>query len=591
MKRYIAFFGFFTSLCILAGCAQLPTHTPGSAILAQVDNISVGPMQTRPAVVEFNGKSAILYATTDDRVAFQIGETKQLLDETARVKGSGRFFQLKRDGQNLGALWWSHLDGKNGYYTSSIDGGQHFAPVSVVNPEHGILSPLSLVNDQKGKMGISYLDERASGYQVYFNRTLDGGRTWGSTDQRLDAAVATDRTTTVYEPQTVKAGATWVAVWADFASVAGSYNYRILSRRSVDAGETWTNEQVIYSTGHQPTSLKLRSFGSTVVLGADEVTHGIFALTSNDEGSTWAQSGFLPGTASFTNSGIEMSLAEGRAHLVWMQEQPNEKVRVMVGSLDSNKSTWLDSSRRLDVKEYNNTKAWLPVVLATAQGPVITAWLDYRDIRPNIYLSTSFDRGQTWTPPQALLEPGAVSAGWPQLLSWGADKAAIAYEIYPGDKNINQGSFVVRQLELEDGNAVGLRGLLQQKPVNENERKSRLVKRIQELWASRVAGNYDKAYDFFDYAYRNSTTKQIYTANTGVINYLAFEVDSISVTGNEASVNMKVKYEVKTMTVPYTGKPLEIKPMDTEAPTKWVWVGNDWYIVYSPSFDVPILKY
>jgi hypothetical protein len=327
------------------------------------------------------------------------------------------------------------------------------------------------------------------------------------------------------------------------------------------------------------------------VLAADEVTHGIFALTSNDEGGTWKQSGFLPGTESFTNSGIELSLAEGRAHLVWMQEQRNEKVRVMVGSLDSDKSTWLNASTRLDVKAYNNTKAWLPVVLATAHGPVITAWVDYRDIRPNIYLSSSFDRGQTWTSPQALLEAGAVSAGWPQLLQWGADKAAIAYEIYPDDKKVNEGSFVVRQLELEGGSAVGLRSLPQQKPIDENERKARLNKRIQDLWANRVAGNYDKAYEFFDYAYRNSTTKQTYTANTGVISYLAFDVDSISIEGNEAAVNMKLKYEVKAMTVPFTGKPLEIKPVDIEAPTKWVWVGNDWYFVYSPSFDTPVLKY
>ncbi len=588
MKLKIGLLSLIAALTTLVGCAQLPSTQSDGKILAQLDDIATGALQTRPSVLEFNGKPAILYATKSDRVAFQVGGQQQLLDETARIKGLGRYFQLKADGQKLAALWWSHQDGKNAYFAASEDGGQKFSTVNVINDEHGILHPINLVSPKQGNYGVSYLDERATGYQVYANKSMDGGRTWATPDQRLDTP-PTGRSSTVFEPQSIMVGSTWVVVWTDITTIDSSNTYRILTRHSTDAGVTWSPEAVIYSTGHQPTSLKLRAVGNTVVVAADEVSHGIFALISNDQGGSWKNTGFLTETGSFTNSGIDMALTEGRAYLVWMQELPNVKVRNMVGTLDVSQATWVGSPKRLDAKTDENTKAMLPVILAQDAGPVVTAWVDYRDIRPNIYLSASFDKGQSWSVPQALLMPGQLSAGWPQLLPWG-NKVAIAYEIYPADK-ATEGKFIVRQLDLGGTNAKAFNALPQPEPITESERKARLQQRIQELWTARVAGNYDKAYDYFDFAYRAAVPKQHYTVNAGVINYLGFNVDNMDLTGNEASVNMKVKYEIKPMIVPFTGKPLEVKPMDVDLPTKWVWVGTDWFLVYAPAFDQQALKY
>jgi len=588
MKRYISLLIWVLATLSMAACAQLDTKQSNGKILAQVDDIITGSMQTRPAVVQSQGKPAILYATKADRIAVQLGGESKVIDESARVKGYGRFLQLQSDGDELRALWWSHLDGKNGYFTSTVGGGLNFAPVNVINDEHGILAPMSLLNGPQGELVVSYLDERLSGYQVYSNRSLDNGRTWANPDQRLDAPIS-GRTSTVYEPQTVKAGAALVVVWADVVPSDGKNKYRILSRRSADGGATWTGEDEIYAASHQPTSLKVRSLGDSVVVAADEVSHGIFALVSTDAGRTWKNAGFLEGTGAYTNSGVDMALADGRAHLVWMQERADQKLRVIAGSLAIPELAWIGSAKRLDLKTYDNTKAWLPVVLATSQGVIVSAWVDYRDIRPNIYLSASYDKGQTWTTPQALLKPGEVSAGWPQLITWGP-QAAIGYELYPTDRPA-EGKFMVQEIDTAGSNQTGILALGAIPVVNEAERKARLEQRIQELWAYRVAGNYEKAYDYFDFAYRAATSKKVYTDNTGVINYLDFSVDTVSVVGNEASVNMKLKYEVKPMIVPFTAKPLEVKPIDVESPSKWVWVGTDWYLVYSPSFDPPVLKY
>jgi hypothetical protein len=114
---------------------------------------------------------------------------------------------------------------------------------------------------------------------------------------------------------------------------------------------------------------------------------------------------------------------------------------------------------------------------------------------------------------------------------------------------------------------------------------------VDALWRARIAGEYDKAYDIFDFSYKAVTPKNHYLNNIGVITYLEYSQGATAINGNEATVDMKFKYEVKSTMVPQTGKPIVVEPTETEAPNKWVWVGSDWYLVYSPSFDPPMLKY
>ncbi len=127
--------------------------------------------------------------------------------------------------------------------------------------------------------------------------------------------------------------------------------------------------------------------------------------------------------------------------------------------------------------------------------------------------------------------------------------------------------------------------------ISEAERKARLEQRIKALWESRVAGNYEPSYDMFDFAYKATTPKKYYLDSVGVITYLSFSVNDISIAGNEASVKMKVKYEIKPTLEPSTGKKITIPPVDADVPNTWVWVGNDWYLVYAPSIEPPMLKY
>jgi hypothetical protein len=581
MKHYFV----VSMLMFMVGCSAIRPETNALAPLEARD-IMTGSLQTRPAVVVFNGGPAMLYATKDDRVAFQVGSHRTLLDETARVKG-GRYFQLHHHGQNLDATWWSHEDGKNLYFTTSTDGGQHFSPVSMVNDAHGVLPPFTLIRGAGDVVGMSYLDERQPHYQAYFNRSIDDGKTWAMPDQRLDVP-AEGQASDVHELQSVRAGNIWFSVWTDVTHSANQIGFRIVSRYTDDEGVTWSAPAVLYSSDKQISSMIVRAKGSNVAIAADEDGRGIIALTSQDSGHNWNSVGVLAESADATNSGLDMALSGGRAHLVWMQEKTGEKTRIMRASLDVYKSKWIGTAQRLDRKIYENTRSISPSVLSTHGGERLFAtWVDYRDIRPNIYLSVSLDQGDTWSAPQALLMAGEVSAGWPKLVPW-EDQVAIAYETYPND-SVKDGRFFLKLLPGADAN--GLTGLPEQLNIDESSRRKRLEQRVNSLWENRIAGNYEPTYDMFDYAFKLATTKKTYLESVGVITYLSFSLNDISVKGNEAEVKVKVKYEVKPTMLPMGGKPLTVPPVEVEFDTTWVWIGSDWFMVYHPAIGPQELKY
>lgn len=590
MKRLMSktvYFSSLLSLVVLAGCAAGNVSTQ-SGILAELNSLSTGSISTRVAVAEVDGKPAFLYSTKDGRVAFELGDKRQLLDETARVKDGGSFFQLKPLGDQLHATWWSHQDGKNIYITSSGDGGQRFTPVSMVNDSNGVLLPYSLVAGSGGVLGMAYHDERLGGFQAYANRSTDGGRTWARPDTRLDEAQG-NQTTNVFEPQMVQLGTSWISTWTDVLRESGPAVYRVMARRTDDGGKSWLAPEVVYSAPSQISSLILRADGNSIVAAADQLGKGIVAFTSLDAGRTWRSTGLLPGTDKLSNSGIDLAVSGSRAHLVWMEERPGEKVRIMRASLDVSQAKWLvNAAQRLDVKQIESTKSLSPSLIATPQGAVLASWVDFRDIRPNIYLAASYDQGQNWSLPQALLAPGEASAGWPQLLPW-RDQVAVGYEVYPADR-IMDGKYVLRLLPAGEG-ARGLPGLPMPRQISEADRKAKLEQRIKTLWDNRVAGNYEPTYDMFDFAYKASTPKKSYVNSVGVITYLSYSTGEVAIKGNEADVAMKLRYEVQPTMMPSTGKMITLPAVDVESSNKWVWVGNDWYLVFSPSFEPPQLKY
>lgn len=593
-KRLGFLFRFLSSAvlgsAVLAGCAAGPAG-PGRVLL-QLDDVATGAPQSRPALLRGDdGVPAVLYATPNQqRIRFQRGGAPALtLDDTARVQGGNRFQLVAADAPGrLYAFWWSHKDGKSVYLTRSDDGGRSFAPVSTVNDDHGVLAPLSLLQGPGDVLGMSYLDERVPNYAVYFNRSADGGRTWARPDTRLDQPAPDGGKSDANDPQAVRLGADWLVAWTEAAREPEGLRYRVVVRRSTDAGASWSAPEVLYRSAHLLSAFAVAAAGERVVLTADDHSEGIVALVSLDRGQTWRRSPIAPGSQGLINSGTRMVLAGDRAHLVWsVDRRGGLKPAVYTATLKLADAQWLGEATRLDVKAVEQSRSQEPEIVALPSGVLVASWTDFRDIRPNVYLAASFDAGAHWTAPQPLLAPGRMWAGQARPLVWG-DGLALAYEEYPNDVP-QQGRFVLRELPL-DVKAQRFGDFGHPPAVSEAQRRARLEERVRALWQARVAAQWEPTYDFFDFAYRAGMPKKNYLENMGVITYHGFNVEGYEIEGNEARVKMKIKYEMKPTLLP-SGRTVKVDPVEVEATNTWVWVGDDWYLLYAPAVGEPFLKY
>jgi hypothetical protein len=586
MKPYllIAQFAFIVITSFLTGCATLGSGASGG--LAQVDDAQTGNNSTLPVAVDVRGKAAVLYVNKDNRITLAHEGSKKLLDKTARVQG-GRYMQLFREGDDVSAMWWSHEEGKKIYFARSRDLGETFETPVAVNDAFGVLPPYQLLRHAGGAIGVIYADERHNGHQVYFNRSLDKGSTWGKPDVRLDTAPSGNLKSDAREPKAVSVGEAWVVAWVDALRTPEHNAYRILSRRSTDAGLTWSPAQTIYSTDRFISSFTLSGDSKTVVFVVDEFKHGVVGGVSNDAGETWKVLGVAPGTEASENGGFKLTVGQGRAYAVWMHDPVGAKTQILLGELDTLNPQWVRSTRRMDVKPVEGSKSLQGDIVALANGVVVASWQDFRNIRASVYLSASFDAGATWTEPQSISNPGMVFAGRPQLMRWG-DGVALRYEVYPSDK-VLEGRFLLQKIEL-DAARKRILGLYETPAMNESKRKSRLQERVNQLWTSRLNRDYDTGYDFFDFAYKAAYPKKDYLMTAGGINYHTFSVLGVTMQGNEANVKMKFKYDVPKTMLP-SGRTVEVKPVEVDAENAWVWVGDDWYLIFKPSYEAAVLNY
>lgn len=552
--------------------------------LVQIDNATTGLEPFVPASIEIDGNIATLLQTREERVAFVMNSKMQLLDENLEVKGGNRF-QLHQDGNHLYALWWSHKNGKSLYFAVSSDNGKSFSPTQVVNDQHGVLAPFSLLTGKDGVLGMTYMDERQPNYQVYFNRSTDHGLTWPRPDTRLDTPPEDGQVSVAMFPYTVKTSDAWVTVWTDTIKSMGRNVYRVITRRSTDEGLTWAPSVSIYSSQEPLESFNVHQHIDRVIVTSVIHDKGIIALASNDQGATWKHSDILGGTENLINSGLSTTIAENKAHLVWIEESSEIRPRIMTSTLNMDRATWDTPPKRLDIKEEDKTYSTLPKITSLANGTLAAAWIDYRDIRSNVYVSASFDQGLNWTTPQALETPGMLSASRPRWIEWN-DGLAIGYQIYPEDKEL-EGDYVVRALTLEPPRGFALN--TSPKILPKEKRLAMLEDRVKTFWKYRTDGKFDLVYPYFDHAYRAATPLEAYMQPQGALVYHSAKITNLSINGNEAQVDLTINYEVKPTLI--AGKMVTLPPKDFDVSNTWVWVGDNWYMHYKPAVGDAFLKY
>ncbi|GAB4413340.1 MAG: hypothetical protein OHK0032_09420 [Thermodesulfovibrionales bacterium] len=594
-KRFKVLFIIIAITGIISGCAGIAARQDAGPAKPFIPNIySSGSSRDLPAFVISEGRMAVLYITSDRRVAFRLGEGEVFLDEEMKDRGAsaGAPF-LYAEGSRIYAAWWSKTPPKGDKYLCfrvSSDGGKTFGPLKIINSGGGVINYWS-VSDGKGGIAFVYDDERDYStyptYHVYINVSEDYGRTWFEKDVRLDSIPDVKyRGNFAVEPKVFINGQTIVVTWKERREEEGKPIYYLKSRTSKNGGKSWAGEVIVRKAETVFSSDNLISYNNALYLIGNENNTGVIGFRSRDNGETWEGIGAVPRTIFFAaNSQIKVIASKDRLYAIFTADQHNAKSQVWFASYSPSENRW-NEPVRMDVKDNDLTRALSPDILILRDGTLVAAWEDYRDIRSNIYMNLSADGGRTWQArPFAVEVRGRYNCKMPRLLADG-DKLYVFFYRY-GNDALQRPDYVYRDFRADKGIVVN--AVKDNFTMSRAEKEKRLRKRVDEFWTLRVQGKYADTYDYYDPFYRAKVTKEDYTKFQGNILYHRFKIAGIDIQDNIATVKIDENFEVKEVEV--MGMKVAAPPKDDTVEERWVWVYDDWYRVWENVFNQKFVEY
>lgn len=331
------------------------------------------------------------------------------------------------DGDRVYVTWYDRRNGNmDVYFSRSLDGGRTWLAADVrLDPgrpgaANSLVPRICCAGD---RVYVAWYDDRGGQSDIYFNRSLDAGDTWLPVALRLDTdpiGAAQSR-----EPQICCAENRVYVTWFDDRD--GSWDIRL--NRSLDAGDTWLADDLRVDHDPGPTSRadlpRIACDGEDVhVAWRDERGGGsdVYANRSRDGGLTWLAADVRLNTAGPGGlAGAPRLACAGRnVYAVWSD------LRSGLADIRLNRSadggdTWLADDLRLDGGLAGEHDSLEPDLCAEGDA-VHVVWSDARHGAPDVYFQRSLDAGATWLATDLRLDddaPGASSSLEPRLACGG----------------------------------------------------------------------------------------------------------------------------------------------------------------------------
>ena len=263
-----------------------------------------------------------------------------------------------------------------------------------------------------------------------------------------------------------------------------------------------------------------------------------------------------------------------------LRDPKDNKNNVFFVRSTDNGSTW-QKPQNLRPEELRPTKAQYPMLALGAQpGVVLLAWEDWRNIRPNIYVSLSRDYGATWEPALPLGRPGVWNLGLdphPRVLLNRGERFLLVAKQYKDDSLQEKKDYVLYDFTWEDLK----RSAESFKPAEIQTRasESRLRERVTVYWQAMQDGQYQTAYAILDPFFRHERDLKTYLTNKGVVKYHRYRIVQVAQQGNIAKVQMEIESSVPEFTTS-SGKTISHPARTISFVETWVFVNNDWHREY-----------
>lgn len=229
--------------------------------------------------------------------------------------------------------------------------------------------------------------------------------------------------------------------------------------------------------------------------------------------------------------------------------------------------TW--DVKRVDTKQYDNTRSWLPR-LAVNSDKVAVVWEDSRDIRSEIRMNLSSDKGKTWLEKDFPISSETKDAFRPRT-SFTNGAFFVAWHQFRDDER-KVANLSTERLLWIDAERLAKK---KKKDLSHKEKEDSLRKRLEDYWNGMIKKELSTTYRLHDPFYRARTPFEYYASHRGPMVYHSYTIEDIKVEGNVASVKVKVVYEVPKLT--FFNQETSIPRKETVIEDTYLFIDGTWY--------------
>jgi hypothetical protein len=295
---------------------------------------------------------------------------------------------IASSGDTVHVVWYDTRDGASPeiYYKRSIDGGVNWGTdTRITNNIYYSSNPSVAVSGSV--VHIVWDDNRDGNYEIYYNRSTNGGTTWG-TDTRLTNDPAAQQL-----PCITASGLVVIATWNDNRNALGTVGYY---KRSSDGGISWGADTRLVDSGGTWYSVSLSgSVAHALWLDVRTGFQNIYYKRSTDAGVSWGTDMALTNDTNHKNS-PSMSVSGSNVHIAFLYSgftQPGP-YEIFYNHSTNGGISW-GANTQLTT---HYTSASLHSVIAASGSNVHVVWDDNRNSATNyeIYYKGSTNGGLNW---------------------------------------------------------------------------------------------------------------------------------------------------------------------------------------------------
>lgn len=294
---------------------------------------------------------------------------------------------IASNGDTVHVVWYDMRNGASPeiYYKRSIDGGVNWgADTRITNNIYFSSNPSVSVSGLI--VHVVWEDNRDGNWEIYYNRSTNGGTTWG-TDTRLTNEPAAQQYACV-----TSSGLVVIAAWSD-KRIIGTVGYY---KRSSDGGISWGADTRLSDSGASWINVSLLgSIAHASWLGRYNDQQEIFYKRSTDAGLSWGADKLMTNDTLFKNS-PSMSVSGTNLHIAFLEASPENGgwYEIFYNHSTDGGLSW-GANTRLTT---HYTSASLHSVISASGSNVHVVWDDNRNSATNyeIYYKGSTNGGLNW---------------------------------------------------------------------------------------------------------------------------------------------------------------------------------------------------